>query len=363
MATIKRREGKRGVTYQVSVRVSGSKPEYGTFSRLTDARKWASEKEAELRRRRRFPQDHGKKTVAQMIERYTRDVLPHKEQDPRHSQKFHLTWWSEHYGHVHMQDFTASVLAEGRDCLLREPGRYNKKRSPSTVNRYLATISHVLSIAFNEWEWLRENPVRKSLKRKEPSGRVRYLDKDERKALLSACEASRNSDLLDIVQVALGTGMRQGEILSLEWSNIDFDLCAVILRPDQTKNKSSRTIPLHGASLAALQRRSRIRRIDTPLVFPLFAVGESSAKNKDIRDAWERAVKDSGVSDLHFHDLRHTFASYLAMSGASLIEIAELLGHKTLAMVKRYAHLSQQHNKTVVERMHRYVSAAEEAAL
>jgi integrase len=98
-------------------------------------------------------------------------------------------------------------------------------------------------------------------------------------------------------------------------------------------------------------QHAKVRRLDTVLVFP----NATGRKPLGIREAFEGAVERAGITDFRFHDLRHTAASYLAMSGASLAEIAEVLGHKTLAMVKRYAHLSEAHTRSVVERMNRAV--------
>ena len=94
-----------------------------------------------------------------------------------------------------------------------------------------------------------------------------------------------------------------------------------------------------------------MRYLESDLVFPAY----TNIKRRRVRDAWNNAVRRAGIADFHFHDLRQSFASYLAMQGASLLEIAEVLGHKTLAMVKRYAHLSEAHTRGVVERMHRAV--------
>jgi integrase len=96
-----------------------------------------------------------------------------------------------------------------------------------------------------------------------------------------------------------------------------------------------------------MQQHAKVRRLDTPLVFPR----PDGQKPLDIRSAWETALKHAGVDDFRFHDPRHSAASYLAMNGASLAEIAEILGHKTLSMVKRYAHLSEAHTARVVARM------------
>jgi integrase len=94
-----------------------------------------------------------------------------------------------------------------------------------------------------------------------------------------------------------------------------------------------------------------IRRPDTTLVFP----NKTGTQPASIREAWEHAVRRAGIEDFTFHDLRHTAASYLVMDGASLVEIAEILGHKTLSMVKRYAHLSGDHTASVVSRMNKKI--------
>ncbi len=146
-------------------------------------------------------------------------------------------------------------------------------------------------------------------------------------------KASRNPYLYTVVVLALSTGARRGELLGLQWSDIDLKRGALIFR--ETKNGQVRTVPLTGKALELLSQ-SR----GTGLVFPT-----------GIREAFESALRRAGIGNFRFHDLRHTFASYLAMSGASLSELAEALGHKTLSMVKRYTHLTEGHTRQVVARM------------
>jgi integrase len=138
-------------------------------------------------------------------------------------------------------------------------------------------------------------------------------------------------------------------LLGLRWP--DVDLKRGTLTFHETKNGERRAVPLTGQALVLLQQEAKVRRLDTALVFP----DATGRKPYGIREAFEGAVERAGIVDLRFHDLRHTTASYLAMSGASLAEIAEVLGHKTLAMVKRYAHLSEAYTRGVVERMNRAV--------
>lgn len=351
MATIRKRGKAHGTAFQAIVRMRGVvKTE--TFQRLTDAKDWAAKVEAEIRAgRAHLVTEQDRHSVADAIDRYSNRPMA-KPLSARHSQDGHLLWWKNHIGRLPLDRVTSAVLVECRDKLLAEARPNGETRSRATVNRYLTTFLRILNLAESEWGWRVGDTRRLKLKLREPSGRTRYLSGPEREALLGCCADSFHPDLLDIVQLALGTGMRQGEILNLEWGNIHFDRKVVVLAPEQTKNRQSRTIPLHGASLLALERRSKLRRIDTALVFPAPPRGRTAPHPTCIRHAWDDALERSGVQDFRFHDLRHSFASYLAMSGASLLELADLMGHKTLAMVKRYAHLSPEHGQELVARMH-----------
>jgi integrase len=119
-----------------------------------------------------------------------------------------------------------------------------------------------------------------------------------------------------------------------------------------TKNGERRALPLMGPAFTVLQERKRIRRIDTDLVFPDPSLTKHGrARPYDYAKGFKMALQAAGIEDFRFHDLRHTAASYLAMNGATTAEIAAVLGHKTLQMVKRYSHLTEQHVSAVVERM------------
>jgi integrase len=120
-----------------------------------------------------------------------------------------------------------------------------------------------------------------------------------------------------------------------------------VITLNKTKNRERRAVPVAGQARAAMLEWSKVRRIDTDAVFP----GPSPDKRLAIDPAWYAALERAGIENFRFHDLRHSAASYLAMSGATAPEIAAVLGHKTLAMVKRYAHLSDPHTATVVNRM------------
>jgi integrase len=212
-------------------------------------------------------------------------------------------------------------------------------------------LSHAFSVALREWDWVKHNPLLKVTKPKEPRGRVRFLDDDERARLLQACRASANPLLYPIVVLAIATGMRRGELLPLRWDQVDFNRNTITLH--ETKNGERRAVPLVGLARELLRGCHEVRRIDTDLVFPSSAV----AKPVDITKAWRTAIAKSAVPNFRFHDLRHTTASYLAQGGATPIDIAAVIGHKTLEMVKRYAHLGESRVRQVLVDMNERIFA------
>jgi integrase len=180
-------------------------------------------------------------------------------------------------------------------------------------------------------------------KRREASGRTRFLAEadphggaSELARLLAACRDSASADLYPAVVLALCTGARRGEVLGLGWADLDLDHATATFR--KTKNRSVRTLELPEEAVAVL--RARGRRLDTALLFPS---PKDAARPVDLRSAWHTALARAGITDFRWHDLRHTAASYLAMSGLPLHEIAAVLGHKSLQMTQRYAHLAPAH--------------------
>ena len=250
------------------------------------------------------------------------------------------------------------MIAECRDKLASEITLRGKPRSPATVNRYMAALSIALTTAVKEWGWLEDRPMRKVTKPKESRGRVRFLSDDERIRLLKACKESSSLYLYPVVVLALSTGMRQGEIMGLTWDAVDLIQGRAILH--ETKNGERRAVAIAGHALEVLKELNKVRRIDSNFLFPPKQnTPQKLHKPIDLRTPWETAVRKAELEDFHFHDLRHSAASYLAMNGASLAEIAEVLGHKTLQMVKRYAHLSEGHTARVVASMNDKIFGSE----
>lgn len=341
-----RKNSDGSISYRARVRVKGHEPITKTFSSLTLAKKWKKTTEVEIEKGRYFDKHEAQKhTMGEAIDRYIEAVLPKKPKNA-HNVKQHLLWWKKQFKHLTLDAIKPSLIAEKRDLLLVEPNSQGKKRCSTTAVRYLSSLSHVFSIAIKEWGWLSENPVRKISKPKVANGRVRFLSDDERIRLLAACKESRCSILYLAVILALSTGMRYGEIMNLTRGDIDIENGVITLK--ETKNGETRSLPLVGQPLELL--KSHVLAIGKPssLIFPS---PTSPYKPLDIRSSWERAVRTANIINFRFHDLRHTTASYLAMSGHSLLDIATLLGHKDLQMTKRYAHLSQEYKKGMVTTM------------
>ncbi len=334
MATIEPRTSSSGEkSYRVKVRLKGYPTQSATFDRLTDAKKWAAATESAIREGRHFKTAEAKKhTVSDMLTRYYSEVLPHYNDKEQKERKSKLEWWRRAIGHCSLADMTPAAITEHKAKMTQ---------SAATVDKYLKNLSHAFTVAVNDWGWLEDNPVKKVKSPKLPRGRVRFLDDAERERLLTACQQSSNKQLYLCVILALSTGMRQGELMGLKWQDVNLKDGFIILR-------ERRWVPLAGHGLELLREHAKVRRLDTDLLFP----GNIHAQKPiDLRKPFENALRAAEINDFHWHDLRHCTASYLAMNGASLAEIAEVLGHKTLAMVKRYAHLSDGHVSNVVASM------------
>ena len=335
MAHIQKVEGKRGVRWRAFVKAH-NRTFTKTFAKKQDAQRWTTELEAQLNAGTVVAPSA--RTVSDAIDRYMRDVLVRKAEGTRLNQAAQLKWWRHAIGDLKLDEVTPALLVEARDELSRG-------RSAATVNRYLAALSHVFTQCAGEWQWLRYHPMRGVVQRlKEPPGRVRYLDRDEIEDFLAACRQSSNSSLFPVVLIALSTGMRRGEILGLRWKDVSLERRLIVL--SKTKNRERRGIPITEQVLESLMSLQRYTHTD--LLFPSSTV---PPKPLDIRAPFNRALTAAGIEEFRFHDLRHTCASYLAMNGASEREIAEVLGHKSLSMVKRYSHLSREHLRGVLEKM------------
>lgn len=344
MPTIERRKTREGkIRYKARVRVAGYPQKTATFERRADALRWAAQLEQEMRTGR-YASDAAAwmHTARDMIDRYMRHVLPVKSDRPRYvqAQAHQLRWWRHTIGEHRLATVTPFVLSDCRDALQA------RGLSAGTVNNYLAALSHVFTTARKEWGWVASNPVAQVRKLREPAGRVRFLSAEEMAALLSACRRVQRLPLYEIVLLAIATGARKSELLGIRCRDVDTERGVITIH--DTKNHSSRALTITGDPLARVAARMQARRDSQLYLFEHPRTGKPYC----IERAWRNARSQADIEDVHFHDLRHTFASYMAMSSATLGDISEALGHKTLNMVKRYAHLADSHTAQVVAGMH-----------
>jgi integrase len=350
MATIEERIQADGTTsFRDNIRLKGYPMETATFDRSTDATKWIKKTEADIKANRHFGESK-RHTLNELIDEYV-NTPQHKRLKSAEDMRQRLGWWRKHYGEKLLQDFTTAVIARARDKLLQEnltfPKRgedgkvrrveIDKKRSSATVNRYLAALSSICKLGVNELGWLDRNPVERVTKLKESTGRDRYLDESELPRFLAACR--QHPDLYLAVLLSLTTGGRQAEIMGLRWSQIDLNQRRATLYTGTTKNTDSRVMSLVGDAYTLLVERHKVRDEKEDRIFPPTHAAEKSSFI-NLRTPFMTALNEAHITNFKWHDLRHTCASYLMMNGVSALEISKVLGHRTMAMVARYAHLA-----------------------
>ena len=376
MAVIRERVSATGTkSYHVQVRIKGFPPQTKTFASKTMAKQWAAMVETELKAGRYLPRVVAERhTLAELIDRYRKEVLPQKKAKFIRDQTVHLDWWETKLGRYNLAELNSNLIAQARNTLSTEPyGKAGSKtaakdrvRAPATVVRYMGALSHALNTAVNEWGWMDKSPMVGVKKPKVDNERRRFLSDDEIQRVLVSAKESENRFLYTVVLLALSTGMRQSEIMTLRWRNVLVEDGANmgLLVMEKTKNGDARTSPLaEDAFTAVMALRDKVIKNNAgrvPASQLLFPSDTVENKPVEIRKAWETCRKRAELDDFRFHDLRHTAGSLLAMSGASTREIAEVLGHKTMAMAKRYSHLTQKHLGSVVATMNQRLKAKKE---
>jgi len=330
MATITKRKNSDGsVSFLAQVRIRPFKPTAKAFPKQSDAKAWAKGLERELQRQKEHgavSKDVTHFTVGKLIEQFLEDpdttALRYHD-----SLSLLLAWWVNHCGGEKVLELNVLKLREARDKL-------RKGRSPATVNRYLSALRSC-------WNWGRASglvpqdhawPTR--LLMKEDNERQRYLTDDELNGLLKAAK-DHSPTMYAAVVVSVGCGLRQGELLNLKWSDIDLEKQRLsILR---TKTDQPRTVYLPAAAVDALRTLKSGPLVSTQSIF-LSESGEPLNRGT-IRIRWLPIRDKAKLHNFRWHDLRHSCASFLAQQGATLLEIASVLGHRSTSVTRRYAHL------------------------
>lgn len=325
MATFNKHEGKKGSTWRVQIRRRGYPVVTRSFNKYADAKAWATETEGMMDKRSYVPLgDAEKTTLYDALARYLTDVTPTKKGAKQETARI------DQLQRMTLSSFTLTALrssdiASWRDSLNKEG------KAPTTIRNLATIISQVYETARAEWgmEALR-NPVKGVKMPAHRPGRERRLEKekDEEARLLQACEEGASQWLRPIVIMALETGMRLGEILSMQRKHVDH-LAGVAHLPE-TKNGTKRDVPLSSRALAALASVKDLASIDGR-VFPITI--------DSIEYHFRKAREAADLENLRFHDLRHEATSRLFERGLDIMEVGHITGHKTLDMLRRYTHL------------------------
>ena len=284
----------------------------------------------------------GKQPIIKKIKNHTFFELTEKYMEWAQKQKSFKTKISKinqlvkYFGDRGLRQFDTMMVEQFQTERLR-------KNKPATVNRLLATLKHMFTKAV-DWEMVEEDVLKKIRRVKldpENNRRLRFLSQEESHELINAC----SPHLRPVVVTALNTGMRKEEILSLRWDdNIDMRHGFISLL--NTKNNERRDLPMNAAVKEALGQI--VRRVDVPWVF---YEPKKGGRYGDMKRSFYSACRKAGIKDFRFHDLRHTFASQLVMAGVDITTVRELMGHKTLSMTLRYAHLAASHKENAVDRL------------
>ncbi len=345
MASIERRKSADGaVSYRVKIRRAGELPISKTFARRTDAKAWASEIEAQIARGYAVPsREQVMRPLSEAIDRWIVERLPDLAPTDQGNARRIALFWKVRLGAVALSRLDPEAIDKVKAELRAETDADGKLlRTPQRVNRYVSTLSRILGYAERALRWIDSNPCKAVKRFKEPAGRVRFLTREEVDALLKAVDArvdrkdQPKRDFQLFVRIALFTGARRGEVAGLEWRDIDLRHNRITFRA--TKNGTDRTVPMPATLVETVKAFGKVRPIDPKV--KLF--------KHNFRFDW-REVQGT-IPNFRFHDTRHNVASELGMSGASLLDIATVTGHKTLAMVKRYSHLSDDHVRESLER-------------
>lgn len=356
------------INYRAQIRTRG-KSESATFPKKAEAVEWAASIETAMREGKHFPHAAARRTgFDALVASYIEDALDGFDEKQKKTRIQQVEWWAKQFNGRTVVEITPDVIKEARKACAAEkftrgkPHKNKKtgkmiepveyKRSAATVNRYVAALSAVMSYAVNEHtpRLLTTNPVAGIARKTEPKGRIRFLSDDERAALLEACAKSAWPPLRALVLMAITSGARRAEMTGLRWADVDMVAGTALVK--ETKNGEPRTLIIRGEALKALQAMHAVREEKPKAERSEFVFTNATGGAVEFFDSdWHAALEAAGITGFRFHDLRHTCASYLAAQGASSLEIADVLGHKTLAMVKRYSHLAASHKGGVIDRM------------
>ena len=322
-------------TWKAIIRKRGWPTTIKTFRTKRDAQDWARRTEDEMVRGVYIDRtDASQLLLKTALDRYLQEVSSTKKSSTHVAEQHKAKALKAELGDYSLAALNPNLIAQYRDH------RLAAGKSANTVRLELSLLSHLFTIAIKEWRLgLIYNPVMNIRKPPPGQGRNRRLIPDEETTLLKACDKYSNPMLGWIVRTALFTGMRAGEITSLRHDQVD--LARRVVRLTDTKNGSARTVPLirEAEKVFCIALSHPVRPFDTDLIFWGEPGRDGKRRPYEFRMAWKKIIKDTKITNLRFHDLRHEAVSRLVEAGLGDQEVASISGHKSMQMLKRYTHL------------------------
>ena len=303
------------------IRRTGFKTRTKSFTKHSDAKQWALTQESQIAQQK----EHGiKHSLHEALNRYLTEFVPSYKGIKTATWQIHFL--KRNLADIPLEDFNSSQAASYRDQ------RLSNGVSGSSVNKELNFLSKVLDVAGKEWGWIDNNPVKNITRPKNGKHRERRPTQSELQTLRNECDRSGNYHVWRMIEFAIETGMRQGEILSL--TTINVDLNERIAHLEDTKNGESRNVPLSRRACELLTEE--IEANQTIRVFSKWSSGDG------FRSTYRRICLRTGISDLRFHDFRHEAASRFFEMGLNQFQVAAITGHKTMQSLYRYTHIKTE---------------------
>ena len=344
-----------------------SKDQDGLYRRGDSSYWWASYTDASGRRTRRSTGTSDRKEADALLAKWR--LESHRERQ-----------WGEQPSRTFDDLMLAYLEGPGADKRSRDRDRYSAKRlfpvftgrelhtltpvdvrayidgrrkdgaEPGTINRELGLLSSAINYARMEWDWDIPNPAQ-GRRLREPEGRVRWITREQAEALIRAAESEPQAPhLADFIRLALNTGCRRDEMLQLEWGRVDLQADLIHLEGHHTKSGKRRSVPLNTTARQAIEARKAFRAEHCPASPWVFCDADGN-RVQSIKRSWATACRRVGIRDFRIHDLRHTCAAWLVSAGVPLTEVRDLLGHSTIRMTERYAHLAPENVRAAVARL------------
>jgi integrase len=332
MAYIQKVRRKKDVAYRVYIKKAGVKRVSKTFDTKRLAVQFVNSIESDRSKLVSYSNTKLQIKLSVVIDNY----LSNKYKGSRlKDEQRKLDFWTKHLGSKQVRDIVKSDISTTLSHL-------PKQLTNATINRYKAAISVVFSYACREYD-LPDNPVRHIRSLPENNARIRFLSDDERSRLFKAVRQSSWDKLYLLVLLAITTGARKGELVNLRWCDVDLERQTAYVAT--TKNGQPKVLPLTDSVVVEL---SKFVQSGNSLIFNSEIATDSPFC---FYKQWKKALLSADIENFRFHDLRHTTASYLAQNGASLLEIADVLGHRQISMTARYSHLCVDHKQRLINKV------------